>query len=210
MFMVITALEVELLTQAEWIARLDHLLHHGNVPVAVAITDLDGFAGLNEKYGVEGGDRVLQVWERTLVRSVPPEAVVARLGGDEYSVALPGHAAESALILMQEIRSHYAEHGVEGIDEAVDASAGVAAAPPHGSTGAELYRAAGAALARAKREGRGRVAMYVEEKMTLKSNYYSRAGLDRLSKLSGATSRTEASLLREALDDLFEKYRDEL
>ena len=63
---------------------------------------------------------------------------------------------------------------------------------------------------RAKREGRGRVAIYVDEKMTLKSNYYSRANLDRLSKLSGATSRTEASLLREALDDLFQKYRDEL
>ena len=51
-------------------------------------------------------------------------------------------------------------------------------------------------------------ARYVDEKMTLKSNYYSRANLDRLAKLSGATSRTEASLLREALDDLFEKYRD--
>jgi diguanylate cyclase (GGDEF)-like protein len=210
MFMVITQLEVDLQTQADWIARLDHMLHNGNVPVAVAVTDLDGFAALNDTYGVDGGDRVLKAWETTLVRSVPAEAVVARLGGDEYSVALPGYAAESALILMQEIRSHYVEHGVKGIDDAVDASAGVAAAPPHGTTGAELYRAAGAALARAKREGRGRVAMYVEEKMTLKSNYYSRASLDRLSKLSGATSRTEASLLREALDDLVEKHCDEM
>ena len=44
----------------------------------------------------------------------------------------------------------------------------------------------------------------------MKSNYYSRAMLDRLGKLSSATSRTEASLLREALDDLLVKHRDKL
>ena len=63
---------------------------------------------------------------------------------------------------------------------------------------------------RAKREGKGRVLIYVEERMTMKSNYYTRAQLDRLSKLSAATSRTEASLLREALDDLLVKHRDRL
>ena len=67
--------------------------------------------------------------------------------------------------------------------------------------------AANEALARGKREGGGRVAIYVEEKMVLKSNYYSRAALDRLSKLAARTNRTEASLLREALDDLFTKLR---
>lgn len=46
--------------------------------------------------------------------------------------------------------------------------------------------------------------------MVLKSNYYSRANLDRLSKLSAVSGRTEASLLRESLDDLVEKYRDRL
>ena len=47
--------------------------------------------------------------------------------------------------------------------------------------------------------------------MTMKSNYYSRAMLDRLRQaVSAATSRTEASLLREALDDLLAKHRDRL
>ena len=208
--MVITSRGVKRVTPAEWTAALDRLLHHGNAPLAVALTDLDGFAAINETHGAAAGDKVLAAWEKTLAGSVPVEAVVARLGGDEYSVALPGYAAESALILLEEVRSHFASHGVRGVDEELDASVGIAAAPPHGSTGEELYRAAGEALMRAKREGRGRVAIYVEEKMTLKSNYYSRANLDRLSKLSSATSRTEASLLREALDDLFEKYRNDL
>jgi predicted signal transduction protein with EAL and GGDEF domain len=148
------------------------------------------------------------VWEKTLLANVPSDAMVVRIGGDEYAVALPGSSAENALILFEEIRGHFAAQSVSGVDLPLGASAGIAAAPPHGATGEELHRAAGEALMRAKREGRGRVAIYVDEKMTLKSNYYSRANLDRLAKLSGATSRTEASLLREALDDLFEKYRD--
>jgi diguanylate cyclase (GGDEF)-like protein len=208
--MVDTQLSLEHVTPGEWTERLQHLLHNGNAPLAVALTDLDGFGGINDTHGADVGDRVLEAWEKILSGSVPAEAIVARLGGDEYSVALPGYAAESALILLEEVRSHFNSHGLKGLDEELDASVGIAAAPPHGSTGEELYRAAGVALMRAKREGRGRVAIYVEEKMTLKSNYYSRASLDRLSKLSGATSRTEASLLREALDDLFEKYRNDL
>lgn len=43
--------------------------------------------------------------------------------------------------------------------------------------------------------------------MVLKSSYYSRAALDRLAKLAGRLNRTEASLLREALDDLIQKLR---
>jgi diguanylate cyclase (GGDEF)-like protein len=208
MFMVDTQLAVKHISTSAWIEAIDRLLHHGTVPLAVALTDLDGFSPINDAYGREAGDRVLDRWEKTLSNNVPVEAVVVRLGGDEYAVGLPGHTAENALILLEEIRAHFAGQSVKGVDLPLAASVGIAAAPPHGGTGEELHRAAGAALMRAKREGRGRAAIYVDEKMTLKSNYYSRAGLDRLSKLSGATSRTEASLLREALDDLFEKYRD--
>ncbi len=50
------------------------------------------------------------------------------------------------------------------------------------------------------------MAIYIEQKMVLKSNHYSRAHLDRLARLSNVTDRTEASLLREALDDLLDKF----
>jgi diguanylate cyclase len=210
MFMVDTNTRIQRATPAEWIATLDPLLHNGAVPFAVALADLDGFAHVNQTFGREAGDRVLHAWEKMLLSNLPREALVVRLGGDEYGVALPGKTAETALILLEEIRAHFAGHSVDGVDAPLGASIGIAAAPPHGGTGEELHRAAGEALMRAKREGRGRAAIYVDEKMTLKSNYYSRASLDRLAKLSGATMRTEASLLREALDDLFGKYRDDL
>jgi len=193
----------------DFFARIDQRLHHGNVPAAMALSDLDDFHEINVEHGLAVGDAVLQAWERTLDANVPADAVVSRLGGDEYAVLLPGQSAENALVLLDEIRSHFASRSIEGAGH-VTASVGVAAIPPHATDAEELWRAAGKALMRAKREGRDRIAIYVEEKMVLKSNYYARADLDRLAKLSEATSRTEASLLREGLDDLLAKYGDRL
>ncbi len=173
--------------------------------VAVALTDLDRFAELNDLHGRAAGDRVLQVWIETLTQSLPKDAIVGRLGGDEFGIALPNASAENALILLDEVRAHLAEHPVDGWT--ISATFGVAARPPHATETDELFRCANEALARGKRDGGGRVAIYVEEKMVLKSNYYSRGTLDRLSKLAGRMNRTEASLLREALDDLIQKLR---
>lgn len=177
----------------------------GGGAVAVALADLDGFAEINDRHGREAGDRVLASWIATLTGSLPAEAIVGRLGGDEFAVALPNATAENALILLDEIRAHVAEHPVDGA--AVTVTFGVAARPPHATETEDLFRCAGEALARGKREGGDRVAIWIEEKMVLKSSYYSRAALDRLSKLAGRLNRTEASLLREALDDLLQKLR---
>ena len=133
--MVITQRAVKHVTPSDWISALDRMLHHGTVPIAVALTDLDGFAAINDTYGREAGDRVLDAWEKTLTKNVPVEAVVVRLGGDEYAVALPGHSAETTLILFEEIRGHFASHSVKGVDAELGASAGIAAGPPHGATG---------------------------------------------------------------------------
>lgn len=173
--------------------------------VAVALTDLDRFGELNERHGRDAGDRVLETWIATLIGSLPKDAIVGRLGGDEFGIALPNASAENALILLEEVRSHLAEHPVDGWT--ISATFGIAARPLHATETAGLFRCANEALARGKREGGGRVAIYIEEKMVLKSNYYSRAALDRLAKLAGHLSRTEASLLREALDDLIQKLR---
>jgi diguanylate cyclase len=193
-----------------FLAELEGRLHQGNAALALALTDLDGFAAINQTHGRDAGDAVLMAWDRVLRANIPRGGSVARLGGDEFAVVLPGTSAENAVVFLEELRRHLAGMAVEGLADAVSASVGVAANPPHGTTAEELYRAAGQALMRAKRDGRDRVAMYVEEKMVLKSNYYSKANLERLAKLSSASDRTEASLLREALDDLLDKHKDVL
>jgi diguanylate cyclase len=175
-------------------------------PLAVAVGDIDGFKSLNDSFGQRIGDRVLRSFERTLTGSLDDKAIVGRVGGDQYAAALRHVSAESALILMEEIRGHFSSSDFH-VEWRPAVSIGVAARPPHADDNLDLYRAAEEALYRAKREGRNRVAIYVEEKMTLKSNYYTKASLDRLAKLSVTTGRTEASLLREGLEDLLDKYR---
>lgn len=182
-----------------------------NQQVSLAMLDLDNFLDINEDYGHAGGDDVLRALEKVLLGSVPSEAFVARFGGDEYAVALLDTPAESALILLEEIRSHFSSRQPSpSVPRKVHVSVGIASRPPHATTPQELIHAASEALYRAKSEGRGRVAIYVESKMTLKSNYYSKASLEKLSKLSAALNKTEASLLREALEDLFIKHSEEL
>lgn len=179
--------------------------------VSLALLDVDNFADINADYGHGGGDDVLRALEKVLTSSVPDEAMVARIGGDEYAVALPDTPPESALILLEEIRSHFSSRQPSGnVPRKVHLSVGIASRPPHAQSTHELLLVASEALYRAKHEGRGRVAIYMESKMTLKSNYYSKASLEKLSKLSAALNKTEASLLREALEDLFIKHSGEL
>ena len=175
-----------------------------DVPIALALVDVDEFKELNDEQGRGAGDELLRTLERTLTSNLPADAIVARVGGDEYALALRRISPESALILLEEMRAHLS------LRESISISVGIAARPQHATGAADLLRAAGEALFRAKREGRGRVAIYVEDRMALKSNYYPKAALERLSKLSDATGRTEASLLREALDDLLARRSDEL
>jgi diguanylate cyclase len=178
---------------------------------ALALIDLDHFKEINDSLGMAAGDTVLRSLERTLGGSLPDNAIVGRLGGDEYAAALPESTAESALIVLEEIRNHFSNHNASAeVPRKIQLSIGIAAKPPHAKTVTDLMRCADEALYRAKREGRSRVAIYVEDKMTLKSNFYPKAQLERLSKLSTATGRTEASLLREALEELLVKHKDHL
>jgi diguanylate cyclase len=194
-----------IVTRQEFVNAIDAATHGG--AVAVALTDLDGFAQLNDELGPKAGDLVLSAWNKILIGSLPKTAIVRRIGGDEYAIALPNNSAENALILLDEIREHVASHVVDGVGRVITATLGIAARPPHASDTDDVVRCSDAALMRGKREGGNQVALYVEEKMVLKSNYYPREALDRLSRVAASTSRTEASLLREALDDLFAKYR---
>ena len=182
----------------------------GGAPVTLALIDVDHFKMLNDALGHAEGDRVLRTVERLLSGSLPGGSVVARLGGDEYAALLPESVPETALILFDEVLKHFQMHRDPGWPRTLNLSVGLAARPLHARTLPDLLRAADEALLRAKREGRGRSCIYVESKMVLKSNYYPKSALERLGKLAAAQDRTEASLLREALDDLVEKYRGAL
>jgi diguanylate cyclase (GGDEF)-like protein len=181
-------------------------------PLTVALADIDGFAELNDSEGHAVGDQAIAVVQRALKGSLPNGSYLARMGGDEFACALPGATPEEALILIEEIRQHLAtrRHEFAGRTRAISVSFGIAAYPQHVNAVRDLHIAADEAMHRAKREGANRVAIYVEDRMTLKSNYYPKAQLARLAKAADRLGRTEASLLREGLGDVLTKYRDEI
>jgi diguanylate cyclase len=180
-----------------------------DLPVSVAVTDLDGFGVLNDTHGAEAGDAVLAAFERSLAAGLPRDALIAHARGDEFAVALPDMSCEEALLALEPVRAGFAgSEPVPGLAQQLGVSVGIAGRPAHGSTAEELLEAADAGLVRAKRAGGNRVAIHVDERMILKSSYYPRPALHRLTKLARRTGRPEASLLREALDDYLARNQE--
>ncbi|XEI32504.1 GGDEF domain-containing protein [Aeromonas veronii] len=56
---------------------------------ALILLDLDHFKVINDNYGHDIGDRVLQQFGELLQRHCPPEALAARVGGEEFALLLP-------------------------------------------------------------------------------------------------------------------------
>ena len=57
---------------------------------ALLLLDLDGFKPVNDQYGHEMGDQILQQVAARFSRSLPTGSVLARLGGDEFGVIVLG------------------------------------------------------------------------------------------------------------------------
>jgi diguanylate cyclase (GGDEF)-like protein/PAS domain S-box-containing protein len=129
--------------------------------LGILMLDLDHFKNFNDTYGHEAGDAVLREAAAFLVRSVRAEDFVCRYGGEEFVVVLPTADLRAAESRAERIRSKLRELVVTHNGRSlglITASIGVAALPNHGTNEKELLQAADAALYRAKREGRDRVA----------------------------------------------------
>lgn len=173
-----------------------------DLPLAVAAIDVDRFDLINDQEGFEAGDAVLRAVEDALLDGLPGGALLGHVKGDEWVAALPDATPEELLIALDGIRRELAATG------RVTIAGGIAARPQHGSTIEDLLAAADGAQVRAKEGGGNRMTIAAEEKMVLKSSYYTKAALRRLTKLAERTQQTEASHLRQALDAHLAVHRD--
>ena len=71
--------------------------------VSVFLIDLDKFKCINDTFGHDGGDRVLQTFADTLRGILRRKDVVGRIGGDEFAIALPGINRNEALEIAKRI-----------------------------------------------------------------------------------------------------------
>lgn len=95
--------------------------------VGVLFIDLNRFKEINDSFGHETGDRVLQEIASRLARSVRANDFVARYAGDEFVIIIDQVASREAL---EQVRLHIAR----ALDEPLGALAG--AQEPHSAGGA--------------------------------------------------------------------------
>ncbi|TCD15303.1 putative bifunctional diguanylate cyclase/phosphodiesterase [Oricola cellulosilytica] len=129
---------------------------------AVLYLDLDGFKAVNDMYGHTAGDRVLEEAAERIRTMIGVDDTAARLGGDEFAVLTPFEhdlrpVEDFARRLIKCIAQPY-ESGA-GICT-IGVSVGMAIVGLHGSTPAELIRAADMALYKAKEAGKGTYLLY--------------------------------------------------
>jgi diguanylate cyclase (GGDEF)-like protein len=132
----------------------------GKAPLSVVIIDVDHFKSYNDTFGHEGGDFVLKEFGQLLRQVIRDSDVACRFGGEEFVLILPEASREVAGRRANEIREKVKQLqlliGARSLGR-ITISAGVAALPENGDTGAALLSAADAALYRAKLGGRDRV-----------------------------------------------------
>lgn len=127
--------------------------------VAVGYLDLDGFKPVNDKFGHDAGDAVLNAVAARLTHEVRANDTVARLGGDEFALVLAGVDGEGgALAVLQRcIETVQQPIAVGAATVTVGCSIGLALSGMHQTSGQTLLQAADAAMYGAKNAGRGRI-----------------------------------------------------
>ncbi len=125
---------------------------------ALLACDLDGFKAVNDTYGHEGGDRVLQATADMLRSCCREVDTAARIGGDEFALILPGIADpyDAALVASRVIAALEEPISVDGNACSIGISVGIALYPRDGQTIETLFHAADAAMYASKTAGRNR------------------------------------------------------
>jgi len=126
----------------------------------IALFDIDHFKRINDRYGHDGGDRVLEAFGRIARLMVRDGDMVARLGGEEFAVILSGVTVHQASEICERMRHAIgdARMDVRGAIARITVSAGVAAFDGQ-SRRREVLRAADDALYAAKGGGRDRLVL---------------------------------------------------
>jgi diguanylate cyclase (GGDEF)-like protein/PAS domain S-box-containing protein len=167
----------ELPNRTLFFERLGELLDNGDADarVGVCYLDVDGFKVINDTLGHDVGDQLLQTVARRLHRSISGEGqLVARMGGDEFVVLVESSNGTESVVSVAEkaLDTVRAPVHVAGHEISISASIGVVEQPVHGTSAAELMKAADTTLYWAKADGRNRLALFDAERHALDITKY--------------------------------------
>jgi diguanylate cyclase (GGDEF)-like protein len=132
-----------------------------NHPLSACMLDLDHFKKVNDEYGHQAGDHVLQELCQRVRASIRPYDGIGRYGGEEFLIVFPETQGEQARSQADRVRKTVAAVPFDlgdGVQKTVTCSIGVAEYERDEDLTSLISRA-DKALYRAKNEGRDRVVL---------------------------------------------------
>ncbi|MBZ5614931.1 MAG: GGDEF domain-containing protein [Acidobacteriia bacterium] len=110
-----------------------------NLPLAVFVSDLNGFKQVNDRFGHFQGNKLLQMFAEALKDSCREYDYAARMGGDEFVVVAAGLAQDAAAEMARRLETIIAEVGKNVCNEdLVSVSIGQAFYPADGRNAEHL------------------------------------------------------------------------
>ena len=131
--------------------------------LAVMVLDIDHFKSINDTYGHDAGDKVLQGFAEVITRSVRGIDLACRYGGEEFLVAMPDTDIGFAEIVAERLRQEVAatEFVVNGGRDVINVTVSIGISSTEsetdGDTAQKLIKRSDEALYEAKTGGRNRV-----------------------------------------------------
>ncbi len=134
-------------------------------PAALILLDLDRFKRVNDAHGHAVGDAVLQALAELLRHRRRATDVVGRIGGEEFALVIRGADAARGQQLAERLRSDLEQLAVPtgAGDVRITASFGVSEILPGDDSPQQVYQRTDRAMYTAKRMGRNRVAVNLED-----------------------------------------------
>lgn len=134
--------------------------------MGIIIIDIDHFKNVNDNFGHQAGDIVLQEFSSTLVKMCRVYDFIGRYGGEEFIICLPGADKWNTYQIAERMRSTIESKEILLPDKkngvSVTASFGIASLEPGQPKSADkLINEADEALYRAKAQGRNRIVMHI-------------------------------------------------
>jgi len=147
----------------EEMLRLDYARHRRyDSQAALVMFDIDHFKSINDTYGHQVGDAVIQQVAELIRENLRDSDVAGRYGGEEFVVLLPDTDKQGALTFAERLRhaveSHEVQHEQHRIRFTI--SLGVADLSVPSSSHAQLIEWADSALYASKAAGRNRVTLH--------------------------------------------------
>ena len=135
-----------------------------NIPLCLALWDLDHFKRINDKYGHAVGDRVLKLFADIIQSRIRKVDLFARIGGEEFVLIMPETSLENAMTLNNTLRVMLEECNFHYEDQhcLITSSVGIAEFK-RGDDADIVLEKADKALYHSKNNGRNRCTAFKED-----------------------------------------------